>query len=183
MICEISRILSRFRACFSRRAAFDWFVITVLGFIVRIDHCGVSSFVRWLGIKPSLYTALLSFFRSSSWKLQDILHCWWQIVLELCPLPTVDGRFLLAGDGIKICKEAEKMPAVKRLHQESDNSGKAPYIYGHHWGVVGILAGWVKKIFCAPLCAELHEGVAIIRQFQDKAEPLLMDAPRSVSPA
>lgn len=50
MIREISRILSRFRPCFSRQAAFDWFVITVLGFIIRIDHCGVSSFVRWLGI-------------------------------------------------------------------------------------------------------------------------------------
>ena len=61
-------------------------------------------------------------------------------------------RLLLAGDGIKISKEAEKMPAVKRLHQESDNSGKAPYIYGHHWGVIGILSGWVKKtLLCTPL--------------------------------
>jgi hypothetical protein len=60
---------------------------------------------------------------------------------------------LLAGDGIKTGKEAERMPAVKRLHQESDNSGKAPYIYGHHWGVIGILAGRVKKILLhPPLC-------------------------------
>ena len=72
-------------------------------------------------------------------------------MLERCPLPQIDDRLLLAGDGIKICKEAEKMPAVKRLHQESDNSGKAPYIYGHHWGVMGILAGQVKKNVLYPL--------------------------------
>jgi hypothetical protein len=153
MISEISRILSQFRSCFTRIAAFHWFVTVVFGFIVRIDLCGTSSFVRWLGIKPALYTTMLSFFRASSWRLRDILQRWWQIVLTRCPLPEIDGRLLLAGDGIKISKEAEKMPAVKRLHQESENSGKAPYIYGHHWGVIGILAGRVKKIVLyPPLC-------------------------------
>jgi len=152
MIREISAILAGFRSCFSRAAAFNWFVTVVFGFIVRIDLCGASAFVRWLGIEPALYTAMLSFFRASSWRLKTILQRWWQIVLQRCPLPTIDDRLLLAGDGIKICKEAEKMPAVKRLHQESDNSGKAPYIYGHHWGVIGILAGWVKKtVLCSPL--------------------------------
>jgi hypothetical protein len=153
MISEISSILSDFRSCFTRAAAFHWFVTVVFGFMVRIDLCGASSFVRWLGIKPTLYTAMLSFFRASSWRLQDILQRWWQIVLARCPLPEIDGRLLMAGDGIKISKEAEKMPAVKRLHQESENSGKAPYIYGHHWGVIGILAGRVKKIVLhPPLC-------------------------------
>ena len=62
MISEISRILLKFRGCFSRQAAFDWFVIVIFGFIVRIDHYGVSSFVRWLGIKPSaVYVAAFIF--------------------------------------------------------------------------------------------------------------------------
>ncbi|MBU4010546.1 MAG: hypothetical protein KJ882_07245 [Proteobacteria bacterium] len=153
MIREISRILVCFRPCFARTAAFNWFVTVLFGFMVRIDLCGASSFVRWLGIKPDLYTAMLSFFRASSWQLETIWQRWWHIVLENCPLPEIDHRLLLACDGIKICKEAERMPGVKRLHQESDNSGKAPYIYGHHWGVIGILAGRVKKIVLyPPLC-------------------------------
>jgi len=73
--------------------------------------------------------------------------------MQRCPLTLIDGRLVIVGDGIKISKEAEKMPGVKRLHQESDNSGKAPYIYGHHWGVIGILSGWVKKNpLHSPLC-------------------------------
>lgn len=153
MINEISRILIQFRSCFSREAAFNWFVVVIFGFMVRLDHHGVSSFVRWLCIKPRLYTALLSFFRASSWQLKTIMHRWWQIVLSGCPLVKIDGRLLLAGDGIKISKEAKKMPGVKKLHQESDNSGKAPYIYGHHHGVIGILAGRVKKtVLYPPLC-------------------------------
>jgi len=154
MIKEVSWILERFRPCFSRKAAFDWFVVVVFGFMVRLDHHGVTSFVRWLSIEPRLYTSLLSFFRASSWNLKTIMLRWWQIVLSCgCPLIKIDGRLLLGGDGIKISKEAEKMPGVKRLHQESDNSGKAPYIYGHHHGAIGILAGWVKKtVLYSPLC-------------------------------
>ena len=153
MINEISWILEQFRSCFSRRAAFEWFVVAIFGFTVRLDQHGVSSFVRWLGIEPRLYTSLLWFFRASSWELKTIMHSWWQIVLSICPLVKIDGRLLLAGDGIKISKEAEKMPGVKKLHQESDNSGKAPYIYGHHHGAIGILAGWVKKtVLYSPLC-------------------------------
>ena len=149
----MTRILLEFRACFSREAAFNWFVVIVMGFMVRLDHHGVTSIIRWLALKPSLYTSLLSFFRASSWQLKTIQQQWAKIVLSHCPVLKIDRRYLLAGDGIKIAKEAEKMPAVKKLHQESDNSGKAPYIYGHHHGVIGILAGWVKKnLLCPPLC-------------------------------
>lgn len=153
MIEEISLILLQFRDCFNRPGAFNWFVIVIMGFIVRLDHHGVTSIIRWLGLEPSLYTTLLSFFRTSSWNLKCIQLRWWQIVQSNCPLIRVDNRLLIAGDGIKIAKEAEKMPAVKKLHQESENSGKPPYIYGHHHGVLGILAGWVKKnLLCSPLC-------------------------------
>ncbi len=152
MIATVSRILSEFRSCFSRNASFNWFVVTVFGFMVRLDHYGVSSFVRWLNLKPSLYTAMLSFFRAESWQLSVILQKLWQLVLSHCPVLYIKDRIVLAGDGIKISKEAEKMPGVKKLHQESDNSGKAPYIYGHHYGAIGLLAGWVKKsLLCTPL--------------------------------
>ena len=153
MIGEISFILLLFQDCFSRVAAFNWFVVIIMGFIVRLDHHGVTSMIRWLSLDSSLYTAMLSFFRTSSWQLSRIQQRWQQIVVAQCPLLSVGGRYLIAGDGIKISKEAEKMPGVKRLHQESDNSGKAPYIYGHHFGALGILSGWVKKnLLHPPLC-------------------------------
>jgi len=152
MIPKISRILLQFEYCFSRDAAFCWFVVLIMGFIIRLDHHGVTSIIRWLGLKPSLYTSLLGFFRAESWQIKDILLRWRNIVWSSCPLIKIDGRYLLCGDGIKISKEAQKMPGVKRLHQESDNSGKADYIRGHHYGVIGVLAGWIKKnLLRAPL--------------------------------
>ncbi len=173
MIREINTILLLFRDCFSRSASFKWFVIVVMGFIVRLDHHGVSSTVRWLSLNPSCYRAFLSFFRASSWKLPALQQKWLKIVLSLCPPITIAGRRLIVGDGIKISKEANMMPGVKTLHQESDNSGKSPYISGHHFGVIGILTGLVNKIFCIPLCAELHEGVVNLRKLQDKPTPVV----------
>ena len=96
MITEISLILSRFRDCFSRTAAFNWFVIVIMGFILRLDHHGVSSMIRWLGLRPSLYTGLLSFFRTSSWQLKGIQQRWWQIVLSHCPVLMVTGTKVLS---------------------------------------------------------------------------------------
>jgi len=129
--------------------------------------------IRWLGIKPSLYTTYLNFFRASSWKLEQIQQRWSQIVQSRCSAITIGDAYLLIGDGIKIAKEAERMPGVKKLHQESDNSSKPPYIFGHHFGVLGLLVGCTKKMFCVPLMAEIHEGVEKIREFQGKGSPTL----------
>jgi len=44
-----------------------------------------------------------------------------------------------------------------------------------------LLVSWpdrLKKIFCVPLCAELHEGVADIRQLQNKAQPVIDGRPK-----
>ncbi|MCF2941945.1 hypothetical protein L1N85_26885 [Paenibacillus alkaliterrae] len=42
---------------------------------------------------------------------------------------------------MKQTKEARWMPGVKKLHQESENSSKSDYIFGHLFGAVGFLAG------------------------------------------
>ncbi len=58
---------------------------------------------------------------------------------------------ILIGDGVKQSKEAPKMPGVKRLHQGSENSSKAEYIFGHLFSAIGVLVGNHKKFFCIPL--------------------------------
>ena len=91
-----------------------------------------------------------------------------------CPALTIEDRLLFVGDGTKVSKEANYMPGVKKLHQESDNSGKPSYITGHHFGVLGLLAGNERrKIFCISIMAEIHEGVDRIRDFQGKDSPIL----------
>jgi len=154
--------------------------VTIFGFLVRLDFHGVTSLIRWLALDPEHYETLLSFFRASSWELRKIQQCWVGVIQKYCPLLTLNEHLLLVGDGIKIAKEAKHMPGVKKLHQESDNSGKPPFIFGHHFGVVGLLAGTLKGIFCVPVMAEIHEGVEKLRAFQGK-QPPMVDGKESVT--
>lgn len=180
MLGELSSILLAFAPCFSRNAAFRWFMVVIFGFLVRLDFHGVTAWVRWLALNPEHYETLLRFFRASSWQLKKIQQCWVGVIQRHCPLMTLSGHLLMVGDGIKISKEAKRMPGVKKLHQESDNSGKAPFIFGHHFGVVGFLAGTCKSIFCLPAMAEIHEGVERLRAFQGK-QPPVVEGEESVS--
>lgn len=175
MLKELSAILMAFSPCFSRVAAFRQFVVVVFGFLVRLDFRGVTSLIRWLALEPGQYETLLHFFKASSWRLAEIQQCWANIIQRQCSLVMLNGHFLMVGDGIKINKEARKMPGVKKLHQESDNSGKAPFIFGHHFGVVGLLTGTAKSMFCVPVMAEIHEGMETIRTFQGKQAPVVND--------
>jgi hypothetical protein len=163
MITNIAPILDELRPCFSRQAAFEWFVIVIFGLLIRCDHLGITSIVRWLFLSPDCYDLILHFFRATSWQLDSLLAQWARVVFNHYPLIMIAGRALLLGDGIKVGKEARRMPAVKTLHQESDNTSKAPYIRGHHVDFVGLLVGALGKAFCVPLHAQLHEGTEALR--------------------
>jgi hypothetical protein len=74
---------------------------------------------------------------------------------------------ILIGDGVKQSKEGKKMPGVKRLHQESENSGKAEYIFGHMFGAIGILIGSMGKLFCLLLSVTLQDGDKVMRKWEN----------------
>lgn len=163
MIRHIDALLMNFRPCFSRRAAFAWFVVVILGFLVRADQDGLTSIIRWLFLPPVCYDPMLRFFRATSWQLSVLSAHWTHFIMQHYPLVEFNGRPLLIGDGIKVVKEAHRMPGVKSLHQDSQNSGKGACIKGHHFGFVGLLTGSLQKAFSTPLEGELHEGIAPLR--------------------
>ncbi len=119
--------------------------------------------IRWLFLNPDYYDPLLRFFRTSSWQLEPLLALWVTIAMSSLPVVEFNGLPLLIGDTTKVGKEAFKMPGLKLLHQESQNSCTSEFIFGHHFGVVGLLVGSMAKSFCLPLQAELHEGIDGIR--------------------
>ena len=77
---------------------------------------------------------------------------------------------ILIGDGVKEPKEASHMPGVKKMHQQSKNSSKAKYIFGHLFGAVGVLIGTSDKWFCLPLFLQLQDGVKTIFGWTSETE-------------
>jgi hypothetical protein len=153
----IDSIIHQFQICFKRKNTFSIFVIIIMGMILRPDLRGVTSFVGCLKIHPKFYRSLLNFFRSKAYNLENIKNCWLNIVLQKINPVMIANRITIIGDHIKISKEAKYMPGVKKHHQESENSGKKEYTFGHQFGVIGVLAeGKTKQ--CIPISVEMHDG-------------------------
>ena len=151
---------AEFRSCFQRVEAYHWFVMLTLGFMIRDDTLGVTSVIRALALPPSCYEPMLHFFYSKAWSLPGIRQCWYGIVRDSGLILKVDGRLVLAGDGVKQSKEAFYMPGVKKLHQESEDSSKGSYIFGHLFGAVGAVITTATDTFCLPLMMSIQEGLA-----------------------
>lgn len=154
-------MLAQLRPAFSRTRTFLWFGLCVMGMTVRKDLLGVTSIVRALGLKQKCYDRLLDCFHSRAIKLDALCALWTRVVIACCEgfLVRFNGKLVLLGDGIKVPKCGKKMPAVKRLHQESESNTKPPYIFGHSCQAVAIVAGCLESFFAIPLASRIHEGV------------------------
>jgi hypothetical protein len=109
-------------------------------------------------MKPERYTTLLKFFRSTSFDSDGLYQKLITVFLKILPPKTVDGKVILVGDHIKISKEGRRMPAIQKLHQESQNSGKGTFIEGHLFGFISmILPGFNRSI---PVMAGIQESKA-----------------------
>ena len=156
-----------FHVKFSRDASYEWFVVVIIAMMLRTDAAGVTSIIRDLNLNPSLYETLVAFFHASSYTITAITWEWRRVVNSAGLLFRDDELPIMIVDGVKQSHEGKKIPGVKKLRQESENSSKASYIYGHHYGVLGVLIGNAKKLFCTPLSAQIHNGVDIIRKWED----------------
>jgi hypothetical protein len=167
----INETLFGFRKCFSREATYRWFTVIIIAFMTWQEHIGVTSFIRELWIEPRYYETMLHFFRSSAWSLTRITDHWIRVVKESGVLYSEAGKPILVGDGVKQGKEGRKMPCVKKMRQESENTSKPSYIFGHMFGAVGVLIGGMEKLFCVPLSITIQNGGHLINQWADpKAE-------------
>ena len=148
------------RPAFSRQQTLLWFATAVAGFTVRTELLGVTSIVRALALKSHFYDNLLDLFHSSAVKLDRLTALWTQAALRLFPASLlVNGRRVLVGDGLKVPKRGKKMPAVKRLHQQSDSNTKPEYIMGHSLQAVSLLVQAAQSVFAVPLAVRIHEGL------------------------
>jgi hypothetical protein len=103
--------------------------LALVGFSIRGDLLGVTSFVRACFLGDTKYRRLLHFFHSPALPLQKLTALWVQLAFRWFSPVTFGGYALLIADGLKVPKEGKKMPAVKSLPQESENDSKAAFIW------------------------------------------------------
>jgi hypothetical protein len=165
MVCEL-------RSACARTQTFLWMGVCLAGMTVRKDLMGVTSMVRALGLVPACYDRLLDFFHSSALNLAKLTSVWCALVFRAHPdILRVNGRPVLLGDGLKVAKSGRKMPAVKKLHQQSESNTKPEYIFGHSCQAIAVLAQALSSVVAIPLVCRIHEGVV----FSNRDRRTLLD--------
>ncbi len=155
-------LVNQLNAACGRKKTFFWLVIVLIGFTIKFDSLGVTSLARGAGILPCYYTSMLNFFISAAVNLETLQSLWLSIIFNhFNSIVRINGRCIIAGDGIKIGKEGKKMPGVKWLHQESESNSKAEYIMGHSIQALSILAKGLSTYFAIPLAGRIHEGIRL----------------------
>jgi len=165
LVCEL-------RPACGRTRTFLWMAVCLAGMTTRKDLMGVTSIVRALGLVPACYDRLLDFFHSSALNLGKLTRLWCDLIFRVHPrILRVNGRPVLVGDGIKVAKAGRKMPAVKKLHQQSDSNTKPEYIFGHSCQAIAVLTRALSSVFAIPLACRIHEGVV----FSNRDKRTLLD--------
>ena len=143
-----------------RQRTYGWMVLVLLGLSLRLDLAGVTSFVRALGLAPGAYRRLLHVVHSPALQLERLTARWTRWCRDAFPACTVGTARICIADGLKAPKEGRQMPAVKKLHQESANNSKPPFIFGHSFQCLALLTRTAMGHAAAvPLAARLGEGV------------------------
>jgi hypothetical protein len=165
LVCEL-------RPACARTRSFLWMALCLAGITIRKDLLGVTSIVRTLGLTPPCYDRLLDFFHSPSLHLDRFTRAWCALVFRFHPaILRIHGRPVLAGDGIKVAKAGRKMPAVKKLHQQSESNTKPEFIFGHSCQALAVLVQALSSVFALPLTCRIHEGVV----FSNRDHRTLLD--------
>src|SRR6266540_807564 len=157
---EWYRCVRELRQACSRNRTFLWMCLVLVGFSIRTELFGVTSFVRSCFLRPEKYRRLLHLFHTTSLKLDKLSDLWCRLAGKLFSPVRWQGYRIFIADGLKVPKEGKKMPAVKALHQESQDNSKPAFIMGHSFQAVGMLAKGLRGgYFCVPLVSRIHEGL------------------------
>jgi len=165
------KLASQLRGACARTRTFLWMIVCLAGMTVRSDLMGVTSIVRALGLLPACYDRILDFLHSPALNLDALTRLWRGLVFKQPGILRFNGRPVLVGDGIKVAKSGKKMPAVKKLHQQSESNTKPEYIFGHSCQAVAVLMRAVSSVFAVPLACRIHEGVV----FSNRDKRTLLD--------
>lgn len=153
------------RAC-GRWRTFAWMVVVLMGVAIRPELAGLTSSVRVLELAPPLYLWLLALFHCPGLQLDRLTALWVRWCRQTFTPLRVGPYLICLADSLKLPKEGRKMPAVKKLHQPSQDNTKAPFISGHSLQVLCLLVAGPA----VPLAARIHEG--LVWSDRDRCTPL-----------
>lgn len=136
-----------------------WFVVIIWGILLCTRTPAITSYSELVGLTEHYYTQALHWFHSTAWSAKKLGLAWHQWLLTQEGVYRLKDQPVYVGDGIKVGYVGRKMPAVKKLHQESENVTKPKWLRGHYFGAISLLMHSGLGFFATPITLELQDGL------------------------
>ena len=156
---EMYRFVKPLRGACARSATFCWLFATLVAMCACPDGMGVSGLVRSGGLAGRCYVRLLHLFNGKGLRLNKLTSLWLQMVGRTFTPVRIGKYRAFVADGINVPKEGRKMPAVKLLHNASDNNSKPEFMMGHSYQAISMLAEKGNCQIAVPLLSRICEGL------------------------
>ena len=159
--CRVEQILLALRSAFNYEPTYVWFVLLMWGVLLANHSLAISSYLNAVGLPQQFYNQALHWFHSQAWSAQRLCTAWKNLLVKQRLAHHLHGKLVYVGDGIKVAKEGNQMPGVKRLHQEFSNvnNNKREWVRGHYFGALTLLLAAGSAMAATPVALELHDGL------------------------
>ena len=156
---RVEQILLALRPAFTYEPTYVWFVLLMWGVLLANQSPAITSYLNALGLPQQCYHQALHWFHSQAWSAQRLCPAWRSWLVDHQLAHRLRGQLVYVGDGIKVAKEGNQMPGVKRLHQESSNVNKREWVRGHYFGALTLLLAAGGAMVAPPIALEVHDGL------------------------
>lgn len=151
-------ILEPFRQCFSKPnyVYFKAYVWSMMINTTRKCMTNTAQSCFFLGKHISSYERFLA---ENKWDLHAVRKKLVELLLaKLYPYLMIHGALLAAYDTTLVEKAGKKMLGTQRWHSSTGTIAKDGFIFGHHWGIVGLVCKHTIRFICFPILAVLIPG-------------------------
>lgn len=151
-------ILLQFSQCFSK-PNFVYFKAYVWSMMINTASKCMTNTAQacfFLGKNLSSFARFLS---ENKWDMCKVRQKLVEVLLkEFYPCLIIHGALLAVFDTTLVAKASKMMLGVQKWHNSTGTSDKLTSLFGHHWGIVGLVCRHPIRYICFPILARLISG-------------------------
>jgi hypothetical protein len=156
---EILYILSHFEESFAK-GIFVYFVGYIWGVLTSENKKVITNIRRSCFFIKKSISSWERFFGEYKWSHIELIERMFKLLMrKFIKNFLIFGKLLISVDTTIIAKNSDKMFGVWKWNNHSGNADAGQYIYGHHWGLLGLVGKFFdEKFLCFPLLMRIITG-------------------------
>ena len=151
-------ILAEFRQCFTK-PSYEYFRAYIWAMMINDSSKCLTNIADSCFFLGKHLSSFARFLAENKWDSSKVKKKMVEILLNrFSELFIINGAFLGVVDTTLVAKASKKMFGVQKWHPSSGTAEKMNGVFGHHWGIIGLVLRHPIRYICFPIIARLIPG-------------------------